>query len=251
MAYAQTRLKKLDENLAILAKFGIDENSTEADIQAAFSNAAGDDDLEGRLALSDIAAMSYAKGGTWDESLAQHVARIRKVSTVDAEKAQKAVELLALRDELAVLEEQEKKAAEITADYERRMEIQDALLAGDKERADLLTQQAEAVKLANQYAAQGIDLATAQKMAAEEVAKTHAKPAQKEVYNPLANNVKLRETISSPLANIGGGGVRIRFYENQQLRAATDTAAHTADIATVASQILTHLQTQSQTAILA
>lgn len=251
MAYAQTRLKKLDENLAILAKFGIDENSTEEDIEAAFSKAAGADDLEGSMALSNINHMSYAKGGTWDESLAQHVARIRKVSTVDEEKAQKVVDLLALRDELEVLEAQEKKTAEITADYARRMEIQDALLAGDKERADLLTQQAEAVKLANQYAAQGIDLATAQKMAAEEVAKNHAKPAQKEVYNPLANNVKLRETISSPLSHIGGGGVRIRFYENQQLRAATDTAAHTADIATVASQILTHLQTQSQAAILA
>ena len=207
------------------------------------------------MALSDISGSSYANGGTWDESLAQHVARIRAVSTVDEEKAQKVVDLMALRDELSVLEEQEKKTAEITAkitaDYERRMEIQDALLAGDKERADLLAQQAEAEKLANQYAAQGIDLATAQKMAAEEVAKNHAKPAQKEVYNPIANNVKLRETISSPLANIGGGGVRIRFYENQQLRAATDTAAHTADIATVASQILTHLQTQSQAAILA
>lgn len=251
MVASQERLKKLDGALAVLARFGLDENSTEADVAAALENATESDALDVARAQGTIEHMSYARGGTAEESLAQHVARIRKDSTVDEEKAQKVVELLTLRDELAVLEAQEKKAAEIVADYERRMEIQDALLAGDKERADLLTKQAEAEKLANQYAAHGIDLATAQKMAAEEVAKNHAKPAQKEVYNPTANNVKLRETISSPLANIGGGGVRIRFYENQQLRAATDTAAHTADIATVASQILTHLQTQSQPAILA
>jgi hypothetical protein len=57
----------------------------------------------------------------------------------------------------------------------------------------------------------------------------------------------LKETISSPLAHIGGGGVRIRLYENQQLRAAESTASATASIADMTQQILTHLTTNTST----
>lgn len=245
----QRRAADLEKILSDLSVFGLDENSTAED----FAAAAGSDweKQDALLALESRIATLAARSGINSESLSDIAAGVRADANTDLDTTRQALKLSTLRDELKVIEDEEKKVAEITADYERRMAIQDALLAGDKERADLLTQQAEAEKLANQYAAQGIDIATAQAMAANEIAKKNAKPAEKTAFDPLAANVKLRETISSPLANIGGGGVRIRFYENQQLRAATDTASHTASIATVASQILTHLQTKSQTAILA
>lgn len=245
----QRRAADLEKILSDLSVFGLDENSTAAD----FAAAAGDDwDKQDELLKleSRISALA-ARAGIQSDSLSDIAAGVRADANADLDTTRQALKLSTLRDELKVIEDEEKKVAEITADYERRMAIQDALLAGDKERANLLTQQAEAEKLANEYAAKGIDLASAQAMAASEIARKNAKPAEKAVFDPTAANVKLRETISSPLANIGGGGVRIRFYENQQLRAATDTAAHTADIATVTSQILTHLQTKSQTAILA
>ena len=110
----------------------------------------------------------------------------------------------------------------------------------------------EAEKLATEYASKGVDLATAQRMAAAEVARNF-RPSSggAAAFDPFANNVRLKETIASPLANIGGGGTRIRFYENQQIKAATDTATNTANIASAAAAILSHLQTKSQTAILA
>lgn len=245
----QRRAADLEKILSDLSVFGLDENSTAED----FAAAAGSDweKQDALLELESRIAALAARSGINSDSLSDIASGVRADANTDLDTTRQALKLSTLRDELKVIEEEEKKVAEITADYERRMAIQDALLAGDKERADILTQQAEAEKLAAQYAAQGIDLATAQAMAANEIAKKNAKPASAAAFDPTAANVKLRETISSPLANIGGGGVRIRFYENQQLRAATDTASHTASIATVASQILTHLQTKSQTAILA
>jgi hypothetical protein len=97
-------------------------------------------------------------------------------------------------------------------------------------------------------------MATAQQMAADEIARKAAlasKNANAQPVDPLSRNVKLRETISSPLADIGGGGVRIRFYENQQLRAVTDTASATGAIRDISAQILTHLQNNQNKAILA
>lgn len=244
------RAADLENLLSDLSPYGLTENSTAADFAAA---AAGDWEKEDALAKlqSRFDALAARAGLSPDSSNADIASAIRAGATADLDTTRKALALADLRDELEILEKEEQKTAEIVADYERRMAIQDALIAGDKERADLLTQQAEAEKLAADYAAKGIDLATAQQMAANEIAKKNAKPAEKAAFDPLAANVKLRETISSPLANIGGGGVRIRFYENQQVKAATDTATNTANIATAAAQILTHLQTKSNTAILA
>lgn len=247
----QRRAAELETLLSDLSPYGLTENSTAADFAAA---AAGDWEKEDELSKlqSRFDALGARAGLGADASNADIAAAIRSGATADLETTRKALALADLRDELEILEKEEQKTAEIVADYERRMAIQDALIAGDKERADLLTQQAESEKLAADYAAKGIDLATAQQMAAAEIAKrSAANSANKSAFDPLANNVKLRETISSPLANIGGGGVRLRFYENQQVKAATDTATNTANIATAAAQILTHLQTKSQIAILA
>lgn len=254
----QERAAQLEKELAVLAQYGLTENSTEADIRAQELNVGMGTDVD--YALMNIERL----GGKWaldnNASIAQIAEKIRsdaKATDTDIQKTDEAVRLQVLRDELQKIEEEEKKqkaAVEaVRVEYERQKNIQDALLAGDEKRAELLTQQAEAEKLAAQYAAKGVDMATAQQMAADEIARKAAlasKNANAQPVDPVSRNVKLRETISSPLANIGGGGVRIRFYENQQLRAATDTASATGAIRDISAQILTHLQTNQNQAIL-
>lgn len=246
----QRRAAELESALGDLSAFGLTENSTAED----FAAAAGEDwQKEAALAaiqsrIDSLAARAGVAAGSSNAAVAD---AIRSGAKTDLATTRTALSLSNMREELQLLEEQERKAAEIVADYDRRMAIQDALISGDRERADLLTQQMEAEKLATEYASKGVDLATAQKMAAEEVARSARGGASASAFDPMGNNVKLRETLSSPLANIGGGGVRIRFYENQQIKAATDTAANTANIAAVSAAILNHLQTKSQTAILA
>jgi hypothetical protein len=212
-------------------------------------------------------------GGKWaldnEASIAQIAEKIRADATAtdeDIQKTDEAVRLQVLRAELQKIEEEEKKQKEavekqkaaveaVRVEYERQKNIQDALIAGDEKRAELLTLQAEAEKLAAQYAAKGFDMATAQQMAADEINRKHMLAAKnanvEQPVDPLSRNVKLRETISSPLADIGGGGVRIRFYENQQIRAVTDTASATGAIRDISAQILTHLQNNQNKAILA
>lgn len=247
----QRRAAELEATLGELAAFGLTENSTADDFAAA---AAGDWQKEASLAalqnkIDSLAARAGIAPGATNAAVA---ASIRDGAKADLASTRSALALANMREELQLLEEQEKKTAEIVADYDRRMAIQDAILAGDRERADLLTQQMEAEKLATEYASRGVDLATAQRMAAAEVARNfRPSGGSASAFDPFANNVRLKETISSPLANIGGGGTRIRFYENQQIKAATDTATNTANIASAATAILTHLQTKSQTAILA
>lgn len=262
----QARAAQLEKELAVLAQYGLTENSTASDISA--KNLGPGDELDVNNALLNIDML----GGKWaldnNASIAQIAEKIRsdaKVTDTDIQKTDEAVRLQGLRAELQKIDEEEKKQKEaaekqkaaveaVRVEYERQKNIQDALLAGDEKRAELLTQQAEAEKLAAQYAAKGFDMATAQQMAADEIARKAAlasKNANAQPVDPLSRNVKLRETISSPLADIGGGGVRIRFYENQQIRAVTDTAAATVSIRDISAQILTHLQTNQNKAILA
>ena len=255
----QERAAQLEKELAVLAQYGLTENSTDADISAKNLGPGAENDVD--EALTNIERL----GGKWaldnNASIAQIAEKIRsdaKPTDTDIQKTDEALRLQGLRAELQKFEEEEKKqkaAVEaVRVEYERQKNIQDALLAGDEKRAELLTQQAEAEKLAAEYAAKGFDLATAQQMAADEIARKSAlasKNANAQPVDPLSGNVKLRETISSPLAHIGGGGVRIRFYENQQLRAVTDTASATVSIRDISAQILTHLQTNQNKAILA
>lgn len=250
----QKRAEQLEKELAVLAQYGLTENSTKSDIFAKEIGPGGESEVF--LALKNISMLGKEAGLGENATPAQIAAKIREDAVAresDIEKTDEAIRLQGLRDELAILEQEEKTLEAMRLEYEKRKEIQDALIAGDEKRAELLTQQAEAEKLAAQYAAKGFDMATAQQMAADEIARKAAlssKNANAQPVDPLARNVKLRETISSPLADIGGGGVRIRFYENQQLRAVTDTASATLSIRDISSQILTHLQTNQNKAIL-
>lgn len=250
----QARAAQLEKELAVLAQYGLTENSTKKDIRAKDLDPGSQNEVD--AALLNIDMLGAAAGLGYGASPSKIAEKIRSDATANEEDIQKtdeAIRLQGLRTELEVLEQQEKQLEAMRLEYEKRKEIQDALIAGDEKRAELLTQQAEAEKLAAQYAAKGFDMATAQQMAADEIARKSAlasKNANAQPVDPLARNVKLRETISSPLADIGGGGVRIRFYENQQLRAVTDTASATLSIRDISSQILTHLQTQQNKAIL-
>ena len=263
----QARAALLEKELAVLAEYGLTENSTAADISA--KNLGPGDELDVNEALRHIETL----GGKWaldnEASIAQIAEKIMsdaKATDTDIQKTDEAVRLQGLRAELQKIDEEEKKQKEavekqkaaveaVRVEYERQKNIQDALIAGDEKRAELLTQQAEAEKLAAQYAAKGFDMATAQQMAADEINRKYTLAAKnanvEQTVDPLARNVKLRETISSPLADIGGGGVRIRFYENQQIRAVTDTASATGAIRDISAQILTHLQNNQNKAILA
>lgn len=241
------KAQKLDAALAAIAAFGLDENSTAEDIDLAAMSAenAG---MGGEF--TDALAKMHALGGAQGGSFRQIADRVRRDSAISLDESRSALAAnQALADQQA-LEAEAAAAQKIREEFERRMAIQDAILAGDEKRAELLQQQAEAEKLAADYAAKGIELETARAMAAEEVAKRSAKPQAADPYDPLAQNVRLRETISSPLANIGGGGVRIRLYENQQLTAATKTATNTSTIAEVTAQILSHLQSSNNIAVL-
>lgn len=239
------RAGRLDSALTTIAEFGLDENSTAEDIEIARQRAEDSGNAD-RFYAATSAMSSLAPGSSFRE-IANSVRADSAISLSDTESALAANKRLA--DQQA-LEAEAAAAQKIREEFERRMAIQDAILAGDSERATLLQQQADAEKLANEYASRGIDLATAQKMAAEEISKRAAR-GPSSPYDPTASNVRVRETLSSPLANIGGGGVRIRLYENQQLSAATKTANNTTNIANVAAQILSHLQSSSNLAILA
>lgn len=259
----QWRAARLEKQLAVLAQFGLTENSTESDIKA--KNLTPSDELDVDLARMDIGILGSKLALGDNASIAQIAEKIRsdaKATADDLQNTDEAVRLKGLREELQKMEEDEKKqkaAVEaVRVEFERQKNIQDALIAGDEKRAELLMQQAEAEKLAAQYAAKGFDMATAQQMAADEINRKYALAAKnanaqnvEQPVDPLSRNVKLRETISSPLADIGGGGVRIRFYENQQLRAVTDTASATGAIRDISAQILTHLQNNQNKAILA
>lgn len=250
----QARAAQLEKELAVLAQYGLTENSTDEDIRAKELDSGAQNEVDN--ALFNIDMLGAAAGLGYGAAPAKIAEKIRSSATAteeDIQKTDEAIRLQGLRKELEVLEQQEKTLDAMRAEYEQRKEIQEALIAGDEKRAELLTQQAEAEKLAAQYTEKGFDLATAQQMAADEIARKYALTSSKNKdvkIDPLSRNVKLRETISSPLADIGGGGVRIRFYENQQLRAVTDTASATLSIRDISSQILTHLQTNQNKAIL-
>lgn len=246
------RAGRLDSALTAIAAFGLDENSTAEDIELARRRAENSGNADSfyaaTSAMSDLGGLA---GLSPSASFRQIAERVRKDAAISLDESRSALAAnKALADQQA-LEAEAAAAQKIREEFERRMAIQDAILAGDNERAELLQQQVDAEKLAADYAAKGIDLESARAMAAEEVAKRSAKPQAAEVYDPTSSNVRVRETISSPLASIGGGGVRIRLYENQQLSAATKTANNTTNIATVAAQILSHLQSSSNLAVLA
>lgn len=242
----QARVDAYNAHLSDLARFGLTENSTAADYEHAAEQNFEHMDRIGELRYKTDDFILRA-GLDENSTLAAAGARFRAAVDGNAESLTEAARLVSLQKELAAIEKEEAAVAKIKADYERRMEIQRAILSGDRERADLLERQAEAEKLATEYAAAGVDLDTARRMAAEEVAAKHATPADSSPFDPTSHNVRLKETISSPLAHIGGGGVRIRLYENQQLRAAESTASATASIADMTQQILTHLTTTAST----
>jgi murein L,D-transpeptidase YcbB/YkuD len=250
----QARAAQLEKELAVLAQYGLTENSTKRDIRSKDLDPGSQNEVDDALLNIDMLGAAAGLGyGASPSKIAEKIRSDATASEEDIQKTDEAIRLQGLRTELEVLEQQEKQLEAMRLEYEKRKEIQEALIAGDEKRAELLTLQAEAEKLAAQYAAKGLDMATAQQMAADEIARKTAlssKKANAQPVDPLARNVKLRETISSPLADIGGGGVRIRFYENQQLRAVTDTASATLSIRDISSQILTHLQTQQNKAIL-
>ena len=242
----QSRVDEYNAHLSELARYGLTENSTAADYEHAAEQHFADADRIADLRYNSedfVRRAGLAEGS----SLAAAGAQFRSAVEGNADRVTEAARLVSLQKELEAIEKEEAAIEKIKTDYERRMEIQRAILAGDRERADLLERQAEAEKLATEYAAAGVDLDTARRMAAEEVAAKHATPADSAPFDPTSHNVRLKETISSPLAHIGGGGVRIRLYENQQLRAAESTASATASIADMTQQILTHLTTNTST----
>lgn len=129
---------------------------------------------------------------------------------------------------------------------EKRRALQEAELAGDKQKLQHLKDQQEAEKLYEQYKAAGLSQEEAMEKAAAESERLIAIRSMKngESVTPSVGGEVVRSTgwLSSSLADVGGGGARIRQYEGGAIEIARKTEAHTESISLTADQILEHLK---------
>ena len=172
--------------------------------------------------------------------------------TVSAEDLAETQRLMKMRERLKLVEREEalmsKQAAsqgKFMAEVERERDLMRARLEGDTERVRLLELAAETERLAAQYRAQGgLSQEEALKQAAETIElREQAREAERQ-HTPAADpELLVRSTgwMGTALADIGGGGERIRTYEASAVKIAQNTEKNTAQIANTAGQILNFL----------
>lgn len=180
--------------------------------------------------------------------------------TVSAEDLAETQSLIKMRERLKLVEREEEsmskqaKAQEkFMAEVERERDLMRARLEGDTERVRLLELAAETEKLAAQYRAQGgLSQEEALKQAADTIElREQTREAQRQRPAESGDSSSLvRSTgwISSALADVGGGGSRIRSYEASSVKVAQKTEKNTATIAISASKILDFLNNNTLTA---
>jgi hypothetical protein len=136
---------------------------------------------------------------------------------------------------------------------EQDRELMKARIAGDTERVRLLELAAETERLAAQYRAQGgLTPEEALQQAAQDIElREQAKAAERQrSAAPTDTSSLVRSTgwLSTAMADIGGGGSRIRTYEASTVKVAQNTEKNTANIAGTAGKILDFLNNNTLTA---
>ncbi|MBQ9830550.1 MAG: hypothetical protein IJO38_09425 [Akkermansia sp.] len=144
---------------------------------------------------------------------------------------------------LQTLEKQEEAARkqkavldEIMENAEHRQALLQAELAGDDERLRKLQAEEEVRKKIADLRAKGVDAETARKLVEDELSlqaqvaekKAAQQPQQPQTYQ----GPESKGFIQTSLANVGGGGIRIRQYESAGLKAAQNTEKNTAEAVT-------------------
>lgn len=181
-------------------------------------------------------------------------------ATVSAEDLAETQQLMKMRERLKLVEREEalqsKQAAaqeKYMSEIERERDLMRARLEGDTERVRLLELAAETERLAAQYRAQGgLSQEEALKQAAEtiELREQTREAERKRPAESGDSSSLVRSTgwVSSALADVGGGGSRIRSYEASSVKVAQNTEKNTSNIATSASKILDFLNNNTLTA---
>ena len=198
---------------------------------------------------------------TLDEKIRQHEA-VNKVAaeSVTGEDLAELQKLKHARERLKLVEKEEelsRKQAATQEQYLRNVEqdreMMKARIAGDSERVRLLELAAETERLAAQYRTQGgLSPEEALQQAAQDIElREQAKAAERQRSATSAGTSSLvRSTgwLSTAMADIGGGGSRIRTYEASTVKVAQNTEKNTANIAGIAGKILDFLNNNTLTA---
>lgn len=196
-----------------------------------------------------------------DEKIRQHEA-VKRVAagSVTGEDLAELQRLKRARERLKLVEREEellrKQAAsqdQYLRNVEQDRELMKARIAGDTERVRLLELAAETERLAAQYRAQGgLTPEEALQQAAQDIElREQAKAAERQRAAAASEGASLvRSTgwLSTSMADIGGGGSRIRTYEASTVKVAQNTEKNTATIAGTAGKILDFLNNNTLTA---
>lgn len=169
--------------------------------------------------------------------------------------------LMRMRERLKLVEKEEETHRKLLLtqnEYQKKLEqdreLMKARIAGDTERVRLLELAAEAERLAAQYRAQGgLSPEEARQQAAQDIElREQAKAAERQrSAAPTDTSSLVRSTgwLSTAMADIGGGGSRIRTYEASTVKVAQNTEKNTATIAGISEKILDFLNNNTLTAV--
>lgn len=196
-----------------------------------------------------------------DEKIRQHEA-VKKVASgsVTGEDLAELQRLKSARERLKLVEREEEVLRNQAAaqdqylrNVEHDRELMKARIAGDSERVRLLELAAETERLAAQYRAQGgLSPEEALQQAAQDIElREQAKEAERQrSAAPKDTSSLVRSTgwLSTAMADIGGGGSRLRTYEASTVKVAQNTEKNTANIAGTADKILDFLNNNTLTA---
>jgi hypothetical protein len=178
---------------------------------------------------------------------------------VSGEELAETQRLLKMRERLKLVEKEEETQRNLLltqAEYQKKLEqdreLMKARIAGDTERVRLLELAAETERLAAQYRAQGgLSPEEALQQAAQDIElREQVKEAERQrSAGPKDTSSLVRSTgwLSTAMADIGGGGSRIRTYEASTVKVAQNTEKNTATIAGISGKILDFLNNNTLT----
>lgn len=249
--------KRYSAAVAGLAEFGLTGNATEADMERVADSLTGDRRRYGAFAdlvaeLHQIGRLSGSEGGDLS-SIRSAVTGLAADNPLTSDMVAQARNLLTARDAVddinKALDDQRKKMEELTATSAQRVEMERLRAAGDEQGLRVLQQQAEAAKLAAEYERAGFDTATAQRMAADEVAGAGAAADAVAARAGGMGEATRSSVVGNSVAQMGGGGL-LRVYD-LSARAGQETSKNTSTISATAKDILTHLKNTAQTSTVA
>lgn len=176
-----------------------------------------------------------SEGYTNAQATAEQVEQLRMLinerkKLVELEKAEK------------VASAQVKQQRDILDAAEQRRQLQEAELAGDQKRLQVLKDCAEAQRLYNSYVQAGVDSGTALRLTSEEIARKSALQAKNSGQQAPSSGGQPSGWLESSLSEVGGGGIRVRNFEASAVDIARGTQKNTDSIATSAEAILDYLK---------